>query len=221
MTIIKVKFGDKYNRLLVLNPYAERRNGYWVHLCLCDCGNERLVSHGNLVGEKTKSCGCLRNERVAEAKAKYPKEQIGTHKVWVGMMGRCYIKSNAAYSKYGAVGIRVCDRWHDFSKFFEDMGPRPQGKSIDRIDGKLGYAPENCRWASSRVQAINQVKERRNSSGRVGVHFIKSRGVYRAGIRIDGRWIHLGAFAKYEDAVTARKAAEENRYKELEMAGEI
>lgn len=72
------------------------------------------------------------------------------------MITRCYKKNSTKYSVYGAAGIAVCDRWREsFENFLADMGERPEGTTIDRINGQLGYSPQNCRWATIRQQQGN------------------------------------------------------------------
>lgn len=110
--------------------------------------------------------------------------------VYKGMLRRCYSKKDRNYFRYGATGIRVCERWlgpDGFHNFLEDMGPRPEGRySLDRIDPKGDYAPDNCRWANDWIQANN--KQNRDMRLR-GVHFVKSRGTWRANITIHGKTI--------------------------------
>lgn len=77
--------------------------------------------------------------------------------VWGHMHDRCYKPKAAGYHRYGALGITVCERWHNFENFCADMGPRPEGKSIDRIDGTKGYSPDNCRWATPLEQTRNRI----------------------------------------------------------------
>jgi hypothetical protein len=86
-----------------------------------------------------------------------------TYRTWEAMFTRCYDPTNCAYAAYGAIGITVCDRWRygeygkaGFDCFVEDMGLRPKGTSIDRLDGRKGYFKENCRWATTQEQNVNQ-----------------------------------------------------------------
>lgn len=78
-----------------------------------------------------------------------------TYNSWRAMMDRCYCPSSTAYQRYGANGVRVCEQWHVFTAFLQDMGERPSGHSLDRIDGAGIYEPGNCRWATPKEQARN------------------------------------------------------------------
>lgn len=75
---------------------------------------------------------------------------------WMAMKARCYNPNRRSYRWYGAKGIKVVKRWHKFANFFEDMGPRPIGCSLDRIDVNGDYGPDNCRWATREEQHANQ-----------------------------------------------------------------
>lgn len=80
--------------------------------------------------------------------------------VWCGMHNRCRCPSNRAWSRYGGAGIRVCNEWNSFLQFLADMGDRPEGTSLDRIDSAGPYSKENCRWATAEEQARNKVTTR-------------------------------------------------------------
>lgn len=81
----------------------------------------------------------------------------GTYRTWIGIKVRCYNPSFANFHHYGGRGITVCDRWRDsFAHFLADMGERPDGLSIDRIDVNGNYEPSNCRWATQSEQLRNR-----------------------------------------------------------------
>lgn len=79
-----------------------------------------------------------------------------TYLTWSAMLNRCTNPKQRSFAKYGARGITVCDRWRAFECFLADMGERPAGMTIDRIDGSLGYEPGNCRWATPSQQSRNR-----------------------------------------------------------------
>jgi hypothetical protein len=79
--------------------------------------------------------------------------------IWSEMIARCNRPTHKRYSDYGGRGITVCDRWRDFTAFYEDMGDRPHGRSLDRIDNDKGYSPENCQWATAIEQRANRRKQ--------------------------------------------------------------
>jgi hypothetical protein len=79
-----------------------------------------------------------------------------SYRAWRAMLKRCYNKSYHAYHRYGGRGIEVCARWHSVENFVADMGERPEGMSLERVNNDGHYEPENCRWATTRDQCINK-----------------------------------------------------------------
>lgn len=125
-------------------------------MCKCRCGTEREVHISNLTSGKTKSCGCCSAQKIAKAKTKHGMFGTPTYSSWSSMMTRCYNKKSKAYIRYGAKGIVVCEKWHDFKEFLLSMGEKPcKGMSIERIDNSGNYEPSNCIWATNTIQMRN------------------------------------------------------------------
>jgi len=129
-----------------------------------------------------------------------------TYSAWDNMMGRCYRRKNDPSTMYWR-GVVVCKRWHKFDNFLADMGEKPEGLTLDRIDGRKGYYPQNCRWASRTAQSRNTKLRSDNSSGHRGVIF--RRRSWSAYIGVKGRTVYLGSFKTQKSAIAARKIGEE------------
>lgn len=123
--------------------------------------------------------------------------------VYSNMKARCYNKNYDFYYRYGGRGIRVCDRWlgkYGFQNFLSDMGDRPEGYQLDRIDNDGNYSPENCRW----VDKYTQMGNTSNTKVYPGVSFMKSKNKWRARIKINNKEKHIGLYKAVEDAINAR-----------------
>lgn len=142
--------GQRFDRLsVVARVESKNHNARW--LCRCDCGSETVVASTKLVSGNTRSCGCLQRDRTRT----HGKSRTRTYRIWMHMRQRCENPRSDSWARYGGRGITVCDRWRDFTAFFEDMGEAPAGHSLDRIDVNGNYEPGNCRWATSRQQLRN------------------------------------------------------------------
>lgn len=200
--------GLKFNRLTVLKySHTAKKKIYWE--CKCSCGNVVIVQTSGLKNGHTKSCGCLRKEISRKTMAGINKNNAKGHNTrtyttWYSMVSRCNNPKHGSYKKYGAKGIRVCERWLNFKDFLLDMGERPEGSSIDRIDNSKGYEPSNCRWTTPSIQSINRNVMACSKSGYSGVVWHKGHNKWESYITIKRKKIHIGYYDDIDLAVKAR-----------------
>lgn len=149
----------RFGRLTVLGRSTKKSNVGAVWDCVCDCGGSASVNSLKLRTGHTKSCGCLKREVIEETQAQNLKHGMAnktkTYKTWKCMRHRCNNENSDQWEWYGGRGIKICKQWDDFEVFLADMGERPIGTTIDRIDSDGDYEPSNCRWATPKQQAEN------------------------------------------------------------------
>jgi len=144
--------GSRFGRYEVIREVQEAgRNRKWE--CQCDCGNVKEVFQNALVSGRVVSCGCYNKEQ----KTVHGLERHYLYPTWINMVNRCTNPKDARWHQYGGRGIKVCDRWLESpANFIEDMGDRPEGKSLDRKNNDGDYTKGNCRWATAEEQHMNR-----------------------------------------------------------------
>ena len=133
------------------------------------------------------------------------------YRTWESMIHRCTNPNNRCFKYYGGRGIQVCERWRKFMDFYADMGNRPEGLTIDRVNNNGNYEKSNCKWATRLEQADNRRIQKitmSNKTGVTGVSWSKRDRKYCAHIQLKGKTYHLGSFDTVLEAAEARKQGE-------------
>lgn len=184
-------------------------------VCLCSCGKTFSTTKQRLKNGSTRSCGCKRHIYFAEAVRTHGASTNGKncpeYQSYIAMMHRCYNEKRENFKRYGGNGIGVQDSWrepspHGYLNFLKDMVERPDGTSLDRINGNEGYSKENCRWADTRLQSHNTVRRKKptSTSKYRGVSLRKTNGKYMARIGDGkGKYEWLGEYLCEIDAAKA------------------
>lgn len=164
------KIGKLYGRLvpIYIQPY---RNKWGKAIFLCKCIGPHEPKYVNIndsnLGRSTLSCGCYGKEQAIKYNTQHGhnkwKYTSKTYNTWRGMIERCYNSNSKSFGLYGGNGRFVCRRWRtSFTNFLKDMGERPEGKTLDRIDNNGPYGPWNCKWSDKFEQARNHSNKRLN-----------------------------------------------------------
>lgn len=151
--------GKQFGLLKVIDRAENDKNGSPKWLCLCECGNEKVVYGSCLRYGTTQSCGCKQKEWNSIGHTIHGLSRSKLYGVWRSMKYRCNNPNSPAYRHYGGRGIQVCEDWNNsFGSFCEwaHMSGYQEGLSIDRIDVDGDYNPDNCRWATVKMQTNNQ-----------------------------------------------------------------
>ena len=151
----KKYFGKKFYRLSAIRFVGVFKNRqHWEFKC--DCGKIVIRPADRVASGKIASCGCLRLERLLESNTRHGRSKCPIYTAWQRMKQRCHNPRCIDFKHYGGRGIKVCARWNRFKNFFEDMGERPTPNStVERRCNNDGYNPNNCYWASRKIQAQN------------------------------------------------------------------
>lgn len=164
--------GQVFGRLTAIIKIGKDQFGIAYWRCECSCGNNTDVRLGSLTSGATRSCGCLNQEmRTSIHKGNLHSQTHGLsehylYQTWATMKQRCVNPNHAKYYLYGGRGITVCDEWkNSFVKFLDDMGDRPKGHTLNRIDNDGPYCKDNCEWQTYSKQNSNRRKYKRNKTG--------------------------------------------------------
>lgn len=152
--------GQRFGRLVVIQRAENSRDDQARWLCKCDCGNFHTVRSKKLRTGNTVTCGCRKGGggsfRHGHSARGNEHPLYGT---WEAMHQRCRNPNATGYRNYGGRGIKVCERWQKFENFLADVGERPVGHTLDRIDVNGDYTPDNVRWANRSIQNKNKRTE--------------------------------------------------------------
>jgi hypothetical protein len=205
--------GKTFNRLTVIErDTTKSKRTRWI--CKCSCGTETVVLGSDLKDQKVKSCGCLKKEIAVSSNTTHGDSKTRLYSIWLGIKKRCNNPKDSNYSKYGAVGITICNEWLDYISFkkWALANNYQKNLTIDRIDSTGDYEPSNCRWTDYSTQNHNQKLRSTNTSGYKGVSYIKHIDKYQAYGTKNGKRFNLGYYKTKEEAYAKRKEFESRYY---------
>lgn len=197
--------GQKFNKLTAIKFSHRDKYRCAIWFFKCDCGKKIQISGISVRKGATKSCGCFKKEYLHKRMTTHGQTingDSGSYRSWLALKNRCNRDKNY-------IGITYCKEWKYFENFYRDMGDRPKGFSLDRIDSSKDYSKENCRWVSPQQQARNCRKTTKKCQSKFkGVNYCKKQDKFRARIGINYKRIHLGWFkTEIEAAKSYNKAA--------------
>ena len=149
--LIGTSFGDRtvYDVIYKSRVSPDKVRSEWYYFARCSKGHESCLKKADLLSSVCIKCYVPHNKKEDAVKKRR------SYAIWTMMKQRCNNPKNKDYKHYGARGIKVCSRWNLYSNFYEDMGEKPFGLSLDRIDNNGNYEPSNCRWVTQKEQVLN------------------------------------------------------------------
>jgi hypothetical protein len=199
---------------LVERDVGRSADNHTLSLWRCECGEETTVAFSRVKSGQTKSCGCLARKLSSERAVKHGGRNTPEYSSWIAMRRRCLAPADKDFPQYGGRGVTICTQWDDFATFLRDVGQRPAGTTLDRIDASGNYEPGNVRWAPPKVQGRN----RRgtfiwNIKGRTFGSITEAAAAFSVSEHTVSRWVN-GAFDRRRDSYTPARAdcSVEERY---------
>jgi hypothetical protein len=159
--------GKRFGRLTVIGRAGSNSRGQARWECQCDCGNITQTQGSSLRQGLTQSCGCLFRKQLAARNYRHGGTASPLYNCWKAMKNRCLDSNAAGFKNYGGRGITIAPEWIDDFVAFRDyvnqnIGPRPKGCTLDRIENNEGYFPGNIKWSTKSQQAHNSRQSRIN-----------------------------------------------------------
>lgn len=154
------EIGKKYGKWKIVKYIGLHKDRFQQYETICECGKEGKHLAVDLRAGKSTQCVICHNRQCAKKNIQHGMHNTLQYKVWTAMLERCRNPKSTSYRWYGGRGISFDPRWDKFNNFYEDMGERPEGMTLDRIDNDGDYSKENCRWVSHKENCQNRYKRK-------------------------------------------------------------
>jgi hypothetical protein len=173
--------GKRFGGFVIVERQGSR-NGRSLWLVQCDCGARKLMNF--LPRDNVRSCGCRIHTgptRLTHGHSHHSRRSP-TYQSWMSMVQRCTNPARGNFKNYGGRGIVICERWRTFENFLADMGERPLGTTLDRVDVNGNYEPSNCRWVNAAAQSRNKRHAKLEPHEPAQIRWLRSSGYPRSSI---------------------------------------